>query len=173
MGVFQDLGKALRWLRTRQDRKQYEIADEAGITKAMLSAYETGKQNPSIETLEKILGALNLDLLALHKALQVNQGDEARSAIGTWSGTYPSSSSRGRGYPAVDPRASLYHILDIDHPLPPEQEFAFSQMLAGYHALLRHMYLELKRKGEAATAEGDDATEGGKPDPDDEPQDPN
>lgn len=172
MGVFQDLGKALRWLRTRQDRKQYEIADEAGITKAMLSAYETGKQNPSIETLEKILGALNLDLLALHKALQVNQGDEARSNIGTWSGTYPRS-SRGRDYPVIDPRTTLYHILDIDHPLPPEQEFAFSQMLAGYHSLLRHMYLELKRKGEAEADEDDGGMEGGSPGSDDEPQDPN
>ena len=170
MGVFQDLGKALRWLRTRQDRKQYEIADKAGITKAMLSAYETGKQNPSIETLEKILGALNLDLLALHKALQVNHsGDEARGDLDSWAGTFPRQ-QRSRGFPGSEPRTTIYHILDIDHPLPPEQEFAFSQMLAGYHSLLRHMYLELRRKGEVGSGGGE--VQGvGKVDPDEDPED--
>jgi len=172
MGVFQDLGKALRWLRTRQDRKQYEIAEEAGITKAMLSAYETGKQNPSIETLEKILGALNLDLLALHKALQVNQsGDETRGLGRTWASDFPRQ-QRNRGYPVAEPRTNIYHVLDIDHALPPEQEFAFSQMLAGYHSLLRHMYLELKRKGDVEATEGG-GPEGGNLDPDDDPEDPN
>lgn len=176
MGVFQDLGKALRWLRTRQDRKQYEIADEAGITKAMLSAYETGKQNPSIETLEKILGALNLDLLALHKALQVNQsGDEARSNLDSWSAGLQHP-GRGRVFPMTDSRTSLYHILDIDHPLPPDQEFAFSQMLSGYHALLRHMYHEFQRRSATGPPEGGGpqggGQQGGEPAPeDDDPED--
>src|ERR1700758_376199 len=41
------LGQALRWLREKQARKQYRVADTAGITKGMLSAYETGRQRPS------------------------------------------------------------------------------------------------------------------------------
>src|SRR5215217_7445598 len=68
MSIFNGLGRALRWLRDRQGKRQYQVADAAGITKAMLSAYETGKQKPSLDTLEKILGALNGDLNDLHNA---------------------------------------------------------------------------------------------------------
>ena len=65
------LGQALRWLRDRQDKKQYQVADSAGITKGMLSAYETGRQRPSLETLEKILDTLGCDLNDLHNAIQI------------------------------------------------------------------------------------------------------
>src|SRR5579872_5495030 len=58
MSIFNGLGRALRWLRDRQGKRQYQVADAAGITKAMLSAYETGKQKPSLDTLEKILVSL-------------------------------------------------------------------------------------------------------------------
>jgi DNA-binding XRE family transcriptional regulator len=144
MGAFQDLGKALRWLRTRQDRKQYEIAEAAGITKAMLSAYETGKQNPSIETLEKILAALGVDLMELHNALQVNAtGDEGRDDA-VWS-SYQRQRQRARPFGGVETRSNVYHVLGIDHPLPAEHEFALSQMLGGFHQLVRHIYHELER----------------------------
>src|SRR5215467_6086828 len=71
MSIFNGLGRALRWLRDRQGKRQYQVADSAGITKAMLSAYETGKQKPSLDTLEKILLALDSDLSDLHNALQI------------------------------------------------------------------------------------------------------
>src|SRR3979409_1631423 len=78
MSIFHGLGRALRWLRDRQGKRQYQVADTAGITKAMLSAYETGKQKPSLDTLEKILAALECDLNDLHNALQiVNERPEA------------------------------------------------------------------------------------------------
>src|SRR5262249_8964891 len=78
MSIFHGLGRALRWLRDRQGKRQYQVADAAGITKAMLSAYETGKQKPSLDTLEKILSALECDLNDLHNSLQiVNERPEA------------------------------------------------------------------------------------------------
>jgi transcriptional regulator with XRE-family HTH domain len=75
------LGQALRWLRERQARKQYRVADSAGITKGMLSAYETGRQRPSLESLEKLLETLGCDLNDLHNALQIVNGrpDRMRS----------------------------------------------------------------------------------------------
>ena len=39
--ILNGLGQALRWLRDRQGKKQYQVAEAAGITKGMLSAYET------------------------------------------------------------------------------------------------------------------------------------
>jgi transcriptional regulator with XRE-family HTH domain len=113
MHVFESLGKALRWLRARQDRRQYETARLAGITKAMLSAYETGKQKPSLETLDKLLEALGADLDDLHEALSiVNE----RGGAG-WS-------RRAAGRPAVasglDAEADVYRVLGIDHRLDPE-----------------------------------------------------
>lgn len=68
------LGQALRWLRERQSRKQYRVAHDAGITKGMLSAYETGRQRPSLETLDKLLETLGCDLNDLHNALQIVNG---------------------------------------------------------------------------------------------------
>jgi DNA-binding XRE family transcriptional regulator len=72
--VLTGLGQALRWLRERQARKQYQVAAAAGITKGMLSAYETGRQRPSLETLDKLLDTLGCDLNDLHNALQIVNG---------------------------------------------------------------------------------------------------
>ena len=84
MSTLKGLGRALRWLRDRQGKRQYQVADAAGITKAMLSAYETGKQKPSLDTLEKILAALECDLNDLHNAIQiVNDRPEAIRRPGT------------------------------------------------------------------------------------------
>jgi transcriptional regulator with XRE-family HTH domain len=159
MGAFQNLGKALRWLRTRQDRKQYEIADVAGITKAMLSAYETGKQNPSIETLEKILEALHVDLPDLHHALTVNRGEGESQETGAWRNF---QHQRLRTFGGTEPRLNVYQVLDIDRPLPADQEFALSQMLAGFHSLVRHMYRELaENRPETDDEDGGPAADGG------------
>ena len=72
--ILNGLGQAIRWLRDRRGRKQYEVAETAGITKGMLSAYETGRQRPSLETLEKILDTLGCDLNDLHNAIQIING---------------------------------------------------------------------------------------------------
>lgn len=110
------LGQALRWLRERQARKQYRVADTAGITKGMLSAYETGRQRPSLESLEKLLATLGCDLNDLHNALQIVNGRPDR--MSSWLAREPgsreaplSSSTRGFGpgaeYPAIaDPGAA-------------------------------------------------------------------
>jgi|SRR5580693_10021101 transcriptional regulator with XRE-family HTH domain len=148
MSIFAGLGRSLRWLRERQAKRQYQVAEAAGITKAMLSAYETGKQKPSLETLEKILCALGCDLNDLHNAVQiVNERPEAirRPSPARELALEPSR----RGGPAGathDPEAaalpgdSLYSILQIDSPLPAEMEQAMSEMLGGFHKLLRYMY---------------------------------
>lgn len=74
MDPFANLGSALRWLRWRRHRTQGEVAHSAGITRAMLSAYETGKQLPSLDSLGRLLVALGIDLVHLHEALALHQG---------------------------------------------------------------------------------------------------
>lgn len=138
MSIFHGLGRALRWLRDRQGKRQYQVADAAGITKAMLSAYETGKQKPSLDTLEKILTALECDLNDLHNALQiVNERPEAiRRSGGPREGAWPVHPQGGRDGESPN----VYNILGINRPLPPMEEQALSEMLRGFHKLVRYLH---------------------------------
>jgi transcriptional regulator with XRE-family HTH domain len=155
MPIFQGLGRALRWLRDRQAKRQYQVADAAGITKAMLSAYETGKQNPSLDTLDKILVALNGDLNDLHNALQiVNERPEAIRRAGATHRLWPVyRRERGAGG-EDDPGADVYQILGVQQPLPPEEEQALSEMLTGFHKLVRYFHETLSSP---APAEGEES----------------
>ena len=138
MSIFHGLGRSLRWLRDRQGKRQYQVADAAGITKAMLSAYETGKQKPSLDTLEKILAALECDLNDLHNALQiVNERPEAiRRSGGPREGGWPVHPQGGRDGESPN----VYNILGINRPLPPMEEQALSEMLRGFHKLVRYLH---------------------------------
>lgn len=145
MSIFLGLGRSLRWLRDRQGKRQYQVADAAGITKAMLSAYETGKQKPSLDTLEKILAALACDLNDLHNALQiVNERPEAiRRSSGLeagWPGQGRDTVDSSREGGAGGHSPNVYNILGINRPLPALEEQALSQMLQGFHKLVRYLH---------------------------------
>ena len=71
-------GTALRLLRARQSRKQTEVAEAAGITKAMLSSYERGVLFPSIRSLAAVLEALDGDLYNLQEVLDEVDGHAPR-----------------------------------------------------------------------------------------------
>ncbi len=135
--ILTGLGQALRWLRDRQGKKQYQVADTAGITKGMLSAYETGRQRPSLETLEKILDTLGCDLHDLHNALQIVNGHpermRRREEIAA-SGEELSPGVEGEGHTEV------HRLLGRSAPLPAEEERAFAEMLQGFHLFLRYLH---------------------------------
>lgn len=146
MSIFQGLGRALRWLRDRQGKRQYQVADAAGITKAMLSAYETGKQKPSLDTLEKILAALECDLNDLHNALQiVNERPEAirrTSQRDNWPGfRRDDGPDDGGGTGGRD----VYRVLGVNRSLPTMEEQALGEMLDGFHKLLRYLHSAASR----------------------------
>jgi transcriptional regulator with XRE-family HTH domain len=153
MSIFQGLGRALRWLRDRQGKRQYQVADAAGITKAMLSAYETGKQKPSLDTLEKILVALECDLNDLHNALQiVNERPEAIRRPGGregWSGfRSPEGPDDGGGTGSRD----VYRALGVNRQLPAMEEQALGEMLEGFHKLLRYLHSSVSPPAPVETA---------------------
>lgn len=153
--ILNGLGQALRWLRDRQGKKQYQVAESAGITKGMLSAYETGRQRPSLETLEKILDTLGCDLNDLHNAIQIINGrpeQMRRRGEGVEDEGAP-------GGPLENPepsggRADLQRILGRGEPLPAEEEKALSEMLDGFHKFLRYLHntlsQALRRPGETS-----------------------
>ena len=151
MSIFDGLGRSLRWLRERQGKRQYQVAEGAGITKAMLSAYETGKQKPSLDTLEKILDALLCDLNDLHNALQIVNGrpERLRNA-GPSREPWRAPGDKSAEGASLDP--NLYEILGFDQPLPPQEEQALSEMLRGFHKLLRYMHDRVSQPPGAATA---------------------
>lgn len=70
----QALGPALRLLRTSRFLRQYQVADRAGITKAMLSSYEIGGVKPSLQSLTSLLSALETDFGGFQQALDVVTG---------------------------------------------------------------------------------------------------
>jgi len=159
MPIFQGLGRALRWLRDRQSKRQYQVADAAGITKAMLSAYETGKQKPSLDTLEKILAALDGDLNDLHNALQiVNERPEAIRKSGggkssAWQLYRRDRQEEGGEEEDTASGVNLYRVLGVDHPLPPEEEQALSEMLEGFHKLVRFFHASASSLGRGGEEE--------------------
>lgn len=144
MAAFEGLGKALRWLRARQDRRQYQVAEAAGVTKAMLSAYETEKQKPSLETLEKILEGLGVSLGDLQQALRIVKGEADALDPPPRPGTELAQPH------AVD----LYRILGIESPLPVEEEHALRQMMSGFLNYLRFMHFQVARHTDGGAGEG-------------------
>lgn len=77
MSPFENLGKALRWLRQHRGLRQCDVAYAALVTRPMLSAYENERRQPSLETLGRLLVALHADLADLQEAL-----DRQRGALG-------------------------------------------------------------------------------------------
>lgn len=137
MGSFERLGRALRWIRQRQGKKQFEVASDARITKAMLSSYENEKQRPTLETLERILVALRVDLDGLAYAMRaVHQEEQSKSSPGATT-TRPSHPAEIDPWSSTAP-AELEQILRMPRSLDSAEASAISQMLQGFHALVRY-----------------------------------
>ena len=60
MGMFVNLGRTLGLLRELRGKSQARVAREAGIGKSQLSKYENGKELPKLDSLEKVLKALEV-----------------------------------------------------------------------------------------------------------------
>jgi transcriptional regulator with XRE-family HTH domain len=142
------LGPALRWLRDRRGRKQYEVANSAGITKGMLSAYETGRQRPSLDTLDKVLETLKCDLNDLHNSLRIVNGEpaglirtERRAAWPSPAGGGSAGGFGGAGGFGSEGEVDVYQVLGIAERLPEQEERALTEMLQGFHRLLRFFHL--------------------------------
>lgn len=52
----------LKYLRSRENMSQAELAKKLGIAKSTVSMYEVGKREPDFETLEAIADLFNVDM---------------------------------------------------------------------------------------------------------------
>jgi len=144
------IGAGLRRLRMQRGLRQYEAAEAAGVTKAMLSAYETGKRRPSLKTLDSLLTAMGADLGDLHRALVAHRREIDYLSGGAavprrWEiGETPSSYGGREASPpyrlAGGARPDVYGLLGITDPLPADEEQALGEMLHGFLKLLRFMH---------------------------------
>ena len=87
MGVrvtgFGRIGTAIKWLRTHAGMTQAELGRRAQVTKGLISKYELGDAKPSLETLEKLIGGLEIDVRELVETLEeVEQSERARHEAG-------------------------------------------------------------------------------------------
>jgi transcriptional regulator with XRE-family HTH domain len=138
MTGFKDIGAALRWLRNQRSKKQREVARAAGITPAMLSAYETGKHRPSLDTAERVLAALNCDVVDLTNALQIVkvsedafQGSEERPAAG--------AEGRRSSAPIEERIHALIRHQGDAEALTQEEEAVLSGLLSSMVQLMRYL----------------------------------
>lgn len=116
-------------LRERAGLSQKELAARAGITPAMLSNYETGVKAPSLQSLGRILDALDLYLGSLDDALDlINERPPRRKGT---------SDPRSEPIEGVD----LPRFLGTDgEALPPRVSRAFIEMIRGFRQVARLLY---------------------------------
>ncbi len=131
---FKNIGAAIRWLRTQRTKKQREVARAAGITPAMLSAYETGKHRPSLDTTERVLAAMGCDVIdltnALHVVFEAQKSAEAKKS----QGETESSGTRAD----QELIAAIPDTLGLSR-LDPEEREVLGSLLPGILRLIRYL----------------------------------
>lgn len=58
----QDLGAAIRLARKKQNLRQVDVAQKASVRQALVSDIENGATTAKLDTVMRVLAALNLDL---------------------------------------------------------------------------------------------------------------
>lgn len=146
MQMFDGLGRALRWLRENRRLRQFEVAKLAGITRPMLSAYETSKQRPTLETLDRILNALDCDLGELFEALSLMSPQPNR----TFRPLAPDSEDGGAGpaFPTSSELRFLQRALEGRESADNEEEHAFAELLRVVYKWLLSVRREALRHAE-------------------------
>ena len=77
-GMFANLGPALARLRDLRGQSQAAVARAAGIGKSQLSKYENGKELPKMDSLERVLAALDMGSLEFFYTLHLMDCEAVR-----------------------------------------------------------------------------------------------
>jgi transcriptional regulator with XRE-family HTH domain len=79
MTFLESVGPAIRLLRKRVGLTQRGLAEASGVSKNILSNWETGATQPSMGSLIKVLEALDVDLLDFHHTIRQLTGRAAEA----------------------------------------------------------------------------------------------
>ena len=70
MSILTQLGMRVRYLRKQKKMSQIALSYESDLNKNYISDLEKGRRNPTLQVLNKIAVALNIDLSTLFKGIQ-------------------------------------------------------------------------------------------------------
>jgi transcriptional regulator with XRE-family HTH domain len=148
MSFAEDLGEALKLLRTRRGWPQKQLAGAARITKGMVSSYEKGKQAPTLFTLDRILTALEADLCDLYWAIEFVNGKQR--PVHDLSEQFQIGQARSPRTTVRRPPAASAASAEEGEPggepqLPDHLERALRDAMAGVHQIARHLLLSAKK----------------------------
>ena len=87
MAMFDHVGLTLSLLRELRAKSQARVSREAGIGKSQLSKYENGKELPKLDSLEKVLNALQVGYFEFFYTLHLVDRRAADLAAGGEGGT--------------------------------------------------------------------------------------
>ena len=59
------MARNIRRMRQEKSWSQHDLANEAGVRQALISSLEVATANPTLESLEKVAGALNVSVADL------------------------------------------------------------------------------------------------------------
>lgn len=133
MEMFGNMGKAIALLRGLRGKSQSRLAREAGIGKSQLSKYETGRELPKLETLERVLRALDVSLVGLAWTVDL---------LDRLAGELTGSPGAARWLPGPTLLSGL---------LSGQTEQAFTRLLSDLTSLYRQVVHESLARGAAAT----------------------
>ncbi len=132
MGMFANLGRTLGLLRELRGKSQARVAREAGIGKSQLSKYENGKELPKLDSLEKVLRALEVGHFEFFYTLYLVD-QRAADLAGTLRENVPSRE-----------RLHLPPLLTQGSPLLAEStDQAFKQVFVDLLSLYRRMFEQI------------------------------
>jgi len=137
--MFDHIGQALGLLRELRGKSQIRLSKEAGIGKSQLSKYETGKELPKLDSLEKVLDALKVDYFEFFYTLQLVDRRAADLAASDGAGEAPAAAGLGRETLYIPPLFSGKSLLAE----PTDQAFGqvFTDLLLLHRRLLEQMIL--------------------------------
>jgi transcriptional regulator with XRE-family HTH domain len=167
MGMFANLGRTLSLLRELRGKSQSRVAREARIGKSQLSKYENGKELPKLDSLEKILRVLKVDMFEFFYTLYLVDGRAAAlSSAGAAvtpadlappaaernssdaAGAAPEGADLGGASGDAAPRPLYLPPLPHDHPLLEEAtDQAFARVFADLLVLYRRVFEQVVLPG--------------------------
>ena len=135
MAMFANLGRTLSLLRELRGKSQARVAREAGIGKSQLSKYENGKELPKLDSLEKVLNALQVGYFEFYYTLHLVD----RRAADLGRAEERAASAHPAGLASGDP---LYMppLYDGNSLLAGTTDQAFSQVFTDLLLLYRRVF---------------------------------